>query len=64
MIIDKEKTLSKWKMKRYRIYGIFDFVLERLIYVSLDKESAMIEYDIEDYNEERFDVVSFDVMLT
>ena len=61
--MDKRKQLLDAKIRRYRIYGIYDFVRNKLIRVSLDLETILFDYDIEDYDEERYDVVSFDVIL-
>ena len=63
MSVNKQEQLGKIKLKRYRVYGIFDFQNERLVYVGLDMEAVQLEYDIEEYNEEQFDIVSFDVLL-
>lgn len=63
MSLNRSEQLGKIRLKRYRVYGIFDFENERLVYVGLDIESVQLEYDIEEYNEEQFDIVSFDVLL-
>ena len=63
MSVNKQEQIGKIKLKRYRIYGIFDFQNDLLIYVGLDLDGVQFEYDIEDYDEERFDIVSFDVLL-
>lgn len=49
--------------RRYRIYGVFDFLEKKLINVSIDQEYLELEYDLAGYDEERFKVVSFDVFL-
>jgi hypothetical protein len=63
MSVNKEEQIGKIKLKRYRVYGIFDFQSELLVYVGLSMESVQLEYDIEEYDEERYDIVSFDVLL-
>jgi hypothetical protein len=48
---------------QYRIYGIFDFVEEKLIYVNMSLEETDLEFDMTGYDVERYDVVEFDVVL-
>ena len=59
----KKKKLQKLKPIKYRIYGIFDFQEEKLIYVNMDLEETELEFDITGYDGERYDVVEFDVVL-
>jgi len=59
----KSDQLSNLKPRRYRIYGIFNFKTNKLIYVNLDQELTELEFDMSNYDLEIFDVVSFYVLL-
>lgn len=59
----KSEVLKKLKLSTYRIYGIFDFKTKTLVYIHLDSEQVELEFDLEGYDEERYDVVSFDLAL-
>jgi hypothetical protein len=59
----KKEILKALKPSTYKIYGIYDFQEKRLVYVHLDEEQVELEFDLEDYDGERFDVVSFEVCL-
>ena len=63
MSLNKQALLGKIKLKKYRIYGIFDFETQRIVYINLDMNSVKLEYDIEDYDEERYDIIFFDIIL-
>lgn len=66
LIMAKSKKPSKkeiLKPSTYKIYGIYDFQEKRLVYVHLDEEQVELEFDLEDYDGERYDVVSFEVCL-
>ena len=66
MSTDKEKKqqLEVLKPRKYRIYGIFDFVGRRLIYVDLDIEKVSFEFDLAGYDPDNYGIVSFAVILT
>ena len=66
MSTDKQKKqqLEALKPRKYRIYGIFNFVERKLVYVDLDMDKVVFEFDLEGYDEENFGIVSFFVMLT
>lgn len=66
MSTDKQKKqqLEVLKPRKYRIYGIFNFVERKLVYVDLDMDKVVFEFDLEGYDEENFGIVSFFVMLT
>ena len=59
----KSEALSKIHPKRYTIYGIFDFKAKELIHVGLDVDKVVFEFELEGYDEENFDVISFDVVV-
>jgi hypothetical protein len=65
----KSKTtkLKKLTPNSYQIYGIFDFVKKKLIYVNLSLEETELEFDLEfdlsDYDRERYDIVEFSVVI-
>lgn len=59
----KQKVLKELSAKKYKIYGIFDFQEEVLVYVHMKLEQVELEFDLEGYDSERFDVVSFDICL-
>lgn len=59
----QKRMLKELKSKAHHIYGIFDFLESKLIAVNIDQEDLELEYDLADYDEERFKVVSFDVVL-
>jgi len=59
----KKKILEKIKPKDYLVYGIFDFEKKELIYIHLDEEQVELEYELSNYNSERYDIVEFTVRL-
>ncbi len=66
MSTDKQKKqqLEELKPRKYRIYGIFNFVERRLVHVDLDMDKVVFEFDLAGYDEENYGIVSFFVMLT
>jgi len=60
---NKDKHLSKIKPRRYLIYGIFDFETDMLVYVNMNVEQTEFEFEIGDYNTDKFDIISFYVLL-
>jgi len=60
----KREQLNKLKPKTYRIYGIFNFKTNNLVYVSMTQELAETEFDFSDFDPNDFDIVSFNVSLT
>ncbi len=65
MTLDKQKKiqLTKLKLNEFVIYGIFDFNANELVYVSVSEEQTEMEYDLGDYDEDRFDMVAFLIVL-
>lgn len=59
----KKQQLESLKPRKYRIYGIFDFVGRKLIYVDLDIDKVSFEFDLAGYDPENFGIVSFGVIL-
>ena len=59
----KKKLLETVKPKKYRIYGIFDFQTKKLLYINLDAEMVDLEFKLSGYDEDRYDIVEFDVLL-
>jgi hypothetical protein len=59
----KTKQLRALKLRKYRIYGIFDFLNKKLIYVDLNIEDTYFKFDLEGYDSANYGVVSFNVML-
>jgi hypothetical protein len=60
----RQSTLiKKIKNRPHRIYGVFDYQVGKLIMVHLDREALEMEYDIGNYDEERFKIVTFNVIL-
>jgi hypothetical protein len=60
----KKAALSKVSPKKYIIYGIFDFDTQSLISVGLDLDKIVFEFELEGYDEEKFDVISFKVVVS
>ena len=62
----KSKTdlLAELPPKEYTIYGIFDFNTQSLISVGLDLDKVVFEFELEGYDEEKFDVISFEVVVS
>lgn len=60
----KQEKLKKLKRKVYTIFGIFNFKSEELVYINISQEMVELEYDMSDYDETIFDIVSFKVSLT
>jgi hypothetical protein len=59
----KEELLGKIKPKDYLIYGIFDFEKKTLVYVHMDEEQVELEFALSNYDEDRFDIVEFQIRL-
>lgn len=59
----KKQQLQKLKPRKYRIYGIFNFKDRKIVYVDLDLDKIEFEFDLEGYDPETHDIVSFDIML-
>jgi len=63
VITSKHERLSKLKLRRYRIYGIFDFKAGKLIYVNMDIDQTELEFDMGDYDLDQYDIILFYVLL-
>jgi hypothetical protein len=60
----KKKTiLNKLHPEVYLIYGIFDFKRKKLIYVSLEEEDVELKFDLEDYDDKDYDIITFKTMV-
>lgn len=59
----KSKPLQDLELTSYCIYGIIDRHTNKLVYVSLDQNSAEDELDFGEYDQDDFDLVSFNIML-
>jgi len=59
----KQQLLDKIKPKDYLIYGIFDFEKQTLVYVHMDYDQVEMEFELEGYSEERYDIVEFYIRL-
>ena len=59
----KASVLKKLQPEVYLIYGIFDFKRQKLIYVSLDKEEVELKFDVEDYDEDDYDIITVKIMV-
>ena len=59
----KKKQLETLKPRKYRIFGIFNFMERKLVHVDLDMDKVVFEFDLAGYDEENFGIVSFFVML-
>lgn len=66
MDIEKAKRaqLKQLQPKTYRIYGIFNFKTEALVFVDLDLEKVAFEFDLEGYADTEFGIISFKVVVT
>ena len=65
MSLEKRKRtqLKKLKLKKYKIYGIFDFKADKLVYVTMDADNAEMELELGDYDPENYDIVCFEICL-
>lgn len=59
----KKDAFSKVLPKKYIIYGIFDFNTQSLISVGLDLDEIVFDFELEGYDEDKFDVISFEVVV-
>jgi hypothetical protein len=57
----KEERFSNLNI--FGVYGIWSCKKRKLVFISLTVEEAELKYDIEDYNEEEFRLVEFDIMI-
>ena len=60
----KKLNLKSLKSKKYRIYGIYNFETDKMIFVTMDMDDAMFEFELNGYDPEVYDIVSFQVLLT
>ena len=60
---NKKTVLKKLQPSVYLIYGIFDFKNKKLIYVSLDQEEVELKFELEDYNEDDYDIINVKIMV-
>jgi len=60
---NKKTVLKKLRPSVYLIYGIFDFKNEKLIYVSLDQEEVELKFELEDYSDEDYDIITVKIMV-
>lgn len=61
--MSKKDQLKTIKAKKYRIYGIFNFQTNKLEYVGMDLDKVILEFDLEGYDEELFDIIYFDTVI-
>lgn len=61
---NKKQQLKDLKPKKYKVYGIFNFQLEKLVYIDLDADKVVFEFEIEGYKLDEYDIVSFDILLS
>ena len=59
----KQSVLKELQPEVYLIYGIFDFKRKKLVYVSLDEEEVELKFDVEDYDEDDYDVITVKIMV-
>ena len=59
----KRKSLPKIELTSYCLYGIIDGNTNNLVYVSLDQLAVEDEFDFGEYDQDNFDIVSFDILL-
>jgi len=57
------KAQKKLKPLKYRIYGIFDYQNDSLIYINLNKDDVDLEFALENYNKDRYEIISFDITI-
>ena len=62
-IRSKKTILKKLQPEVYQIYGIFDFKNKKLIYVSLDEEEVELKFELEDYNDDDYDIITVSIMV-
>jgi len=62
--LKKRKVLPKIEPTSYCMYGIIDRHTDKLVYVSLDQNSAEDELDFGEYDQDDFDLVSFNIILS
>lgn len=64
--MQKKEKLSKLilhKNIKYKIYGIFNFKTNKLIYVNLDEEQTDLEYNLSNYDPSWYDTIILDIMI-
>jgi len=61
----KKKTiLKKLQPEVYQIYGIFDFKNRKLIYVSLNEEDVELNFEMEGYDTNDYDIIAVGIMVS
>lgn len=60
----KKPNLRNKKLKEYRIYGIFNYTKNKLVFVHLDKEQVDLEYNLGDYDEADCKQINFKVAFS
>lgn len=58
---EKATKLSSHRNIKYKIYGIFNFKTNKLIYVNLDEEQTELEFTLSNYDAEWHDTVILEV---
>lgn len=53
-----------FKPSRYRIYGIFNNKIEKLIFISLDLEAVEMEFELEGYDPDDYSVIGFNIAVS
>ena len=56
-----KKQIRKGKTQ---IYGIYSVDTRKVIYVNVNKEELEFEFDISDYNKDKYLIVTFDVTVS
>jgi len=51
------------KPRKCKIYGIVELKSNKLIYVNLNREQTIFEYDLTDYDQDLYGIISLDVIL-
>lgn len=60
----KKKHRTKSAHNKYQIYGIFNREENKIVYVDLDMDNVLFEFELEGYNSETHDVISFGISLS
>lgn len=60
----KRKIELKVENKLHIIYGIFDFIDQKLVMVDVNIDSIELQYDVNEYDSKRYKIVELTINLT
>ena len=57
----KKKVAESFNI--FRVYGVWSYKEKELVFISLTIEESELKYDIEEYDEDDYALIEFDVVI-